>query len=444
MDRKFRLYFCYKILKKPWREKHFPMKHDYEVKDLKLSPEGIKRIEWSAREMPVVLSIRERFAKEKPFVKRRIGACLHVTSETANLAITLHAGGAQVYLCASNPLSSNDSVAAALVKEYGISVFAFRGESKEEYYRHLSAVLDAQPDILMDDGADLISHAHQRKGDYCRTILGGTEETTTGVLRFRNLEKEGKLLFPIIAVNEARTKYLFDNRYGTGQSTIDGLMRATNILLAGKKVVVFGYGWCSRGIAFHARGMGAVVIITEVEPLKALEAVMDGFLVMHSLEAAKVGDIFITATGCCSVLRKEHYQVMKDGAILANSGHFDVEIDIPALVTLSKKRRKVRENLEEFLLEDNRRIYLLAEGRLLNLAAAEGHPSAVMDMSFANQALSVEFLVFHGQQLKCHLYPVPEEIDREVARLKLAALGIKIDSLSPGQKRYLSSWELGT
>ena len=420
------------------------MKPDYEVRDLKLSSEGIRRIEWSAREMPVILSVRKRFAKDKPLKGRRVGACLHVTSETANLALTLQAGGAQVYLCASNPLSTNDRVAAALVKEYGLSVFAFRGENREEYYRHLSAVLKAGPEILMDDGADLISSAHRRDENYCRSIIGGTEETTTGVIRFRSLEKEGSLRFPIIAVNEARTKHLFDNRYGTGQSTIDGLMRATNVLLAGKKIVVSGYGWCSRGIALRARGMGGIVIITEVEPVKALEAAMDGFLVMKSLEAARLGDIFITATGCCSVFGKEHFGVMKDGAILANSGHFDVEIDIPALSAMSKKRTKVRENLEEFLLKDNRKIYLLAEGRLLNLAAAEGHPSAVMDMSFANQALSAEYLVLNGRKLKHALYPVPEEIDREIARLKLAALGIEIDTLSPRQKKYLSSWQLGT
>lgn len=417
---------------------------DFEVKDVNLSPEGVRRIEWSSREMPVLLSIRERFAKTKPLAGRRIGACLHVTSETANLAVTLQAGGAKVYLCASNPLSTSDAVAAALAKEYGVAVFAFRGEGKEDYYRHLSSVLEAKPEILMDDGADLISAAHKKDEAFCRSVLGGTEETTTGVIRFRNLEKEGRIRFPIIAVNEALTKHLFDNRYGTGQSTIDGLLRATNVLLAGKRVVVAGYGWCSRGIASRARGMGSIVIITEVDPLRALEAAMDGFQVMKAEEAAKIGDIFLTATGNRTIFRAEHFQRMKDGAILGNSGHFDVEIDIPALEKMSKSRRTIRENLEEFVLKDNRRIYLLAQGRLLNLAAAEGHPSAVMDMSFANQALSAEFLTLKSKTLKAALYPVPEEIDREVARLKLSALGIEIDTLTPEQKEYLSSWQLGT
>ncbi len=417
---------------------------DFEVKDIKLSSEGVRRIEWSGREMPVLFSIRERFEKTKPLAGRRIGACLHVTSETANLAITLQAGGARVYLCASNPLSTNDSVAAALAKEYGVAVFAFRGEERDDYYRHLSSVLEVKPEILMDDGADLISAAHQKDESFCRTVLGGTEETTTGVIRFRNLEKEGKIRFPIIAVNEALTKHLFDNRYGTGQSTIDGLLRATNVLLAGKKVVVAGYGWCSRGIASRARGMGSIVIITEVDPLRALEASMDGFQVMKSVEAAKIGDIFLTATGNRTIFREEHFRLMKDGVILGNSGHFDVEIDIPALDKMSKTRRTIRENLEEFQMKDGRRIYLLAQGRLLNLAAAEGHPSAVMDMSFANQALSAEYLTVKGKDLKPVLYPVPEAIDREVARLKLAASGIEIDTLTTEQEEYLSSWRLGT
>lgn len=416
----------------------------FEVKDIKLSSEGVRRVEWSGREMPVLFSIRKRFKKTKPLAGRRIGTCLHVTAETANLAITLQAGGARVYLCASNPLSTNDSVAAALAKEYGVAVFAFRGEKRDDYYRHLSSVLEAKPEILMDDGADLISAVHQKDEAFCRTVLGGTEETTTGVIRFRNLEKEGKIRFPIIAVNEALTKHLFDNRYGTGQSTIDGLLRSTNILLAGKKVVVAGYGWCSRGIASRARGMGSIVIITEVDPLRALEASMDGFQVMKSTEAAKIGDIFLTATGSRTVFRKEHFRLMKDGAILGNSGHFDVEIDIPALNKASKKRRTIRENLEEFEMNDGRRIYLLAQGRLLNLAAADGHPSAVMDLSFANQALSAEYLAVKGKNLKPILYPVPEAIDREVARLKLAASGIEIDVLTTEQEEYLSSWRLGT
>lgn len=416
----------------------------HDVKDLNDSPEGVNRIDWAAREMPVLLSIRERFAREKPLQDLRVSGCLHVTSETANLAITLKSGGAEVFLCASNPLSTNDSVAAALVKEYGINVFAVRGENRETYYQHLNATLDAKPHILMDDGADLISTAHQRDEAFCRSILGGTEETTTGVIRFANMEKAGKMRFPIIAVNEAQTKHLFDNRYGTGQSTIDGLLRATNLLLAGCKVVVAGYGWCSRGIAMRARGMGAVVIITEVDPLRALEALMDGFLVMKSTEAARVGKVFITATGNCSILREEHFRAMPDGAIMANSGHFNVEIDIPALEKMSKSRRRIRESVEEFLLPDGRRLYLLAEGRLLNLAAAEGHPSAVMDMSFANQALSAEYLVRKGREIKVGLYPVPADIDREVARLKLAASGTEIDTLTKEQNQYLSSWEQGT
>lgn len=415
-----------------------------EVKDLKLSSEGVTRIEWAGREMPVLLSIRQRFSQSKSLQGYRIGGCLHVTSETANLALTLQAGGAQVYLCASNPLSTNDSVAAALVKEYGISVFAFRGEDRDAYYRHLTAVLEQRPQVLLDDGADLISNAHQKEDEFCKNILGGTEETTTGVIRFRNLEKEGKIRFPIIAVNEALTKHLFDNRYGTGQSTIDGLLRATNLLLAGKKVVVAGYGWCSRGIATRARGMGSVVIVTEVDPLRALEAFMDGFLVMKATEAARIGDVFITATGNRAIFREEHFKIMKDGAILANSGHFDVEIDIPALEKMSTSRRQLRDNLEEFQIKDGRRLYLLAQGRLLNLAAAEGHPSSVMDMSFANQALSAEYLVQKGKTLSPGLYNVPEEIDREVARLKLAASGIEIDTLTPSQAEYLSSWRLGT
>ncbi|HNQ35183.1 MAG TPA: adenosylhomocysteinase [bacterium] len=417
---------------------------EFEIRDRGLVDEGVNRVEWAGREMPVLLSIRERFAQSHPFAGLRLGGCLHVTSETANLALALQAGGAEVFLCASNPLSTNDAVAAALAVKYGIHVHAVRGEDRDAYYRHLEAVLSARPSVLLDDGADLISQARRRDEAFCREVFGGTEETTTGVIRFRNLAREGRLRFPIVAVNEADTKHLFDNRYGTGQSTIDGLLRATNLLLAGRKVVVAGYGWCSRGIAQRARGLGAIVAVTEIEPVRALEALMDGFLVMPSLEAARFGDVFITATGNRSIFRAEHFRVMKSGAILANSGHFDVEIDIPALAGLSRARRLIRDQVEEFELSDGRRLYLLAQGRLLNLAAAEGHPSAVMDMSFANQALSAEHLVKNRGRIKPGLYPVPEEIDREVARLKLAASGVEIDRLTPDQEKYLSSWQEGT
>jgi adenosylhomocysteinase len=416
----------------------------YDVKDLSLAPQGRLRIEWAELEMPVLRLIRERFAREKPLQGIRLSACLHITTETANLARTLQAGGADVVLCASNPLSTQDDVAAALVVEYDIPVFAIKGEDHDTYYRHIAAALDHRPHLTMDDGADLVSTLHKERTELLSHVIGGTEETTTGVIRLRAMAKDGALRFPILAVNDALTKHLFDNRYGTGQSTIDGLIRATNILLAGKTVVVGGYGWCSRGIAMRARGMGANVIITEVDPLRALEAVMDGYRVMPMREAAKVGDIFVTSTGNIHILDTPHFEVMKDGAILANSGHFNVEINIPALEALSTSRRKVREFVEEFRLKDGRRLYLLGEGRLINLAAAEGHPASVMDMSFANQALGAEYMAKHGRDLKPQVYPIPEEIDREIARLKLQAMGVEIDTLTPEQARYLESWQEGT
>jgi len=417
---------------------------DYHVKDLSLADEGLRLIEWAEMEMPVLRMIRERFSKERPLSGLRIGACLHVTTETANLVRTLKAGGAQVWLCASNPLSTKDEVAAALVKHFDIPVFAVRGEDRDTYYQHIKMVLDARPHITIDDGADLVSTLHRERPDQAKEILGGTEETTTGVIRLRALSAEGRLLYPIIAVNDALTKHLFDNRYGTGQSTIDGILRATNRLLAGSNFVVCGYGWCGKGLAMRARGMGARVIVAEVDPLKALEAVMDGYLVMPMEEAAEVGDFFVTVTGNKGVIRKEHFLKMKDGAIVANSGHFDVEIDIPALKEISRGVRVIRHEVEEYTLHDGRRIYLLAQGRLVNLACAEGHPSAVMDMSFANQALCVEYLVKEQGRLERKVYPVPQEIDRMVARLKLSAMGIRIDELTPEQERYLSSWEEGT
>jgi adenosylhomocysteinase len=417
---------------------------EFHVKDLSLADEGLRLIEWAEMDMPVLRQIRERFAAEKPLKDVRIGACLHVTAETANLVRTLKEGGAEVYLCASNPLSTKDEVAAALVKHFEVPVFAIRGEDRDTYYKHIKAVLDAKPHITIDDGADLVSTLHKERPEQAAEIIGGTEETTTGVIRLRALATEGKLLYPIIAVNDALTKHLFDNRYGTGQSTIDGILRATNRLLAGSYFVVCGYGWCGKGLAMRARGMGARVIVTEVDPLKALEAVMDGYLVMPMDEAAKLGDFFVTVTGNKSVIRREHFLKMKDGAIVANSGHFDVEIDIPALRELAKSVRTIRSEVEEYTLQDGRKVYLLAQGRLVNLACAEGHPSAVMDMSFANQALSVEYLIKNRGKLKREVYPVPPEIDRMVARLKLSSMGIKIDELTPEQVRYLSSWEEGT
>jgi len=415
----------------------------YHIKDISLAPEGKKKTEWAAQEMPVLKLIRERFAKEKPLQGIRISACLHITSETANLALTLKAGGADLVLCASNPLSTQDEVAAYLVEE-GIPVFAIRGEDRETYYRHIYAALEHRPHITIDDGADLVSTLHKERTELLDGVIGGTEETTTGVIRLKAMARDGALRYPIIAVNDALTKYLFDNRYGTGQSTIDGILRATNVLLAGKTFVVAGYGWCSRGIAMRARGMGANVIVTEVNPLRALEALMDGYRVMPMREAAKIGDIFVTSTGDINVIDREHFLVMKDGAILANSGHFNVEINIPALEELAVEKIRIRPNVDQYILPDGRRINLLAEGRLVNLAAAEGHPSAVMDMSFSNQALSVAYLVKNGRSLEKKVYPVPKEIDEEVARLKLKSLGVEIDTLTPEQERYLSSWEEGT
>jgi len=417
------------------------MKSD--VKDLSLSSAGIIRIDWAEREMPVLRSIRERFAREKPLKGMRIAACLHVTTETANLMRTLEAGGAELAVCDSNPLSTQDDTAAAMVQEYGISVYAIKGEDNDTYYKHINAVLDLKPTITMDDGADLVSTIHKEQQGLAGNIVGGTEETTTGCIRLNSLAQQGKLLYPIIAVNEADTKHFFDNRYGTGQSTIDGITRATNILWAGKKVIVCGYGWCGRGVAMRARGLGGHVIVTEVDPIRALEAVMDGYPVMTVAEAAKIGDIFITLTGDISVLDREHFAVMKDGAIVANSGHFNVEIDIEALESLSQSKRTLRPFIDEYTTKDGRRILLIGEGRLVNLAAAEGHPASVMDMSFANQALCAEYLS-KGNKAEPGVYNVPQEIDREVGRLKLASMGIRIDTLTAEQNRYLNSWEMGT
>jgi len=415
----------------------------HDIKDPALAEAGRQRIEWAAREMPVVKQIRERFTAEKPLKDIRISACLHITSETANLAVTLKEGGANVILCASNPLSTQDDVAAALV-EYDIPTNAIKEENEETYYKHINTALDNKPQLTVDDGADLVTTLHTKRIDLIKNVLGGTEETTTGVIRLRSLEKAGKLKYPIIAVNDAQTKYLFDNRYGTGQSTIDGITRATNILWAGKKVVVCGYGWCGHGITLRAKGLGSQVIVTEVEPLRALEAVMDGYQVMPLIEAAKVGDIFITIAGDKNVIDKAHLQVMKDGAILANSGHFNVEINIPALESLSHSKRRIRPFVDEYALDDGRNLYLLGEGRLINLAAAEGHPANVMDMSFANQSLCLEYIVKNKGRLKPKVYPVPEEIDKQVARLKLKSTGVNIDSLTPEQKEYLTSWQEGT
>jgi len=423
---------------------------DYEIKDINLAKKGKLRIEWAEDNMPVLSLIKDRFKREKPLKDINISACLHVTSETAVLMNTLKSGGAKISLCASNPLSTQDEVSASLVKDFKISVFAIKGEDKKTYYRHIKSCLAIRPDITMDDGADLVSTIHCSSLNVYRNIMGGTEETTTGVIRLRALDREKKLKYPIIAVNDAQTKYLFDNRYGTGQSTIDGILRATNKLIAGTNFVVCGYGWCSRGVAMRARGMGANVIVCEVSPLKALEAVMEGFKVMPLLSASKIGDIFVTTTGDINVITKKHFLLMKDGAILANSGHFNVEIDIPALKKISKKVRRVREYVEEYTIETSnqkpvtRRIYLLGEGRLINLASAEGHPASVMDMSFSNQALSVEYIRKNYKGLEKKVYKVPEEIDKDIAELKLKSMGIKIDKLTKEQKRYLSSWELGT
>jgi adenosylhomocysteinase len=440
---------------------------DYDVKDLGLAEKGRLRIEWAAMSMPVLKKIRERFAREKPLRGIRLSACLHVTTETASLVRTLKAGGAQVALCASNPLSTQDDVAASLVKDDNVSVFAVKGEDHATYYDHILSALKHRPNLTMDDGADLVGSLHfialkrwkdlekrirewgkslsekERKA-FLSGVLGGTEETTTGVIRLRSMERDGVLKFPIVSVNDANTKHLFDNRYGTGQSTVDGIIRATNRLLAGSNFVVSGYGWCGRGVAARAKGHGAHVIICEVDPLKALEAVMDGFPVMPMAKAAPIGDFFCTLTGDINVIRREHFLKMKDGAILANSGHFDVELDLPGLRAASKGRRQIREFVEEFTLRSGKRIYLLGEGRLINLAAAEGHPSSVMDMSFANQALCAEYMVKHHRTLKKSVYPVPVPIDREIARLKLQAMGAEIDSLTPEQEKYLTSWDMGT
>jgi adenosylhomocysteinase len=416
----------------------------FDVKDVGLAPEGLSRIEWSDRQMPVLAAIRERFEREQPLAGYRIAACLHVTSETANLMRTLKAGGGDIVLCASNPLSTQDDVAAALVDEYDVSVFAIKGEDNDTYYQHIEAAVDHKPQLTMDDGADVIGVLHSHRREQLGDIIGGTEETTTGVIRLRALERDGALGFPVIAVNDAKTKHFFDNRYGTGQSTIDGIVRATNILLAGRKFVVAGYGWCGRGVALRAKGMGALVIVTEVDPLRALEAAMDGYEVLPMERAAEVGDIFVTATGDKSVITGEHVTRMKDGAVLANTGHFNVEIEIPALRALATGTRTMRQFVDEFTLEDGRRIYLIADGRLVNLAAAEGHPAQVMDMSFANQALSAEYLVANAASLERRVYPVPEETDQEIARLKLATMGIEIDHLTEEQANYLASWDEGT
>jgi adenosylhomocysteinase len=438
-----------------------------DVRDLALAGRGKTRIEWADASMPVLRLIRERFAKEKPLKGVRLSACLHVTSETANLARTLTAGGAELVLCASNPLSTQDEVAASLAADYGVSVYAIKGEDHATYYDHIRAALAFRPNLTMDDGADLVSSllflalgrdaevdpvirqwakslsAEDRKALF-DGVIGGTEETTTGVIRLKAMEKAGVLRFPVVAVNEAKTKHFFDNRYGTGQSTLDGIVRATNLLVAGLNVVVAGYGWCGRGVAMRARGLGGQVIVTELDPTKAIEAVLDGFRVMTMAEAAPQGDIFVTVTGNKGVLREEHFRAMKDGAVICNSGHFNVEIDIPALEKLARERRPIREFVEEFRLQDGRRVHLLADGRLINLAAAEGHPASVMDMSFANQALAAEFMVRNHATLERKVYAVPEEIDREIARLKLASMGVKIDTPTPEQQKYMSSWEEGT
>ncbi|HJY85570.1 MAG TPA: adenosylhomocysteinase [Candidatus Acidoferrales bacterium] len=415
-----------------------------DVKDLGLAERGKRKIEWANQQMPVLQLIRKQFIKDQPFRGVRMAACLHVTSETANLAITLRDGGADVVLCASNPLSTQDEVAACLLKDYNIPTFAIKGEDNATYYAHINAALDSKPQITMDDGADLVTTLLTKRTDLVEQVIGGTEETTTGVIRLRAMAKDGTLKYPIIAVNDALTKHLFDNRYGTGQSTIDGILRATNLLIAGLKVVIAGYGWCGRGVAMRAKGLGADVIVTEVNPVRALEAVMDGFRVLPMSEAAKIGDIFITVTGNKGVLVADHFEKMKDGAVLANSGHFNVEIDIPALEKLASAKRPARPLVDEYVMRDGRRLYLLGEGRLVNLATAEGHPAAVMDMSFANQALSVEYLLKHASELQKQVYAVPEPIDRQIARLKLESMGVLVDRLTPDQEQYLASWSEGT
>ncbi len=417
---------------------------NFDIADISLAEKGQKRIDWAFMNMDVLNSIQNRFEKEKPLKGKTIGACLHVTTETANLAVTLKKGGADVYLCASNPLSTQDDVAAALVKHYDIPVFAINGEDRDTYYAHLNAVLDAEPQITMDDGADLVSTIHGKRQYMADSILGSTEETTTGVIRLKSMERDGVLLFPVIAVNDADTKHMFDNRYGTGQSTLDGIIRATNRLIAGSIFVVAGYGWCGKGLASRAKGMGANVVVTEANPLMALEAVMDGFRVMPMIEAAKIGDFFCTVTGDAHVLRKEHFEAMKDGAIVANSGHFDIEINVEQLREMAVSAKDIRDFVKEYKMPGGSRIYLLSEGRLVNLSAAEGHPSSVMDMSFANQALSAEYIVKNSKKLEKRVYKVPEDIDAQIARLKLQTLGVTIDKLTAEQEHYLSSWNIGT
>ena len=417
---------------------------DFDIKNIDLWNKGNLRIEWAAQSMAVLDQVRKRFAREKPLKGTRLGLCLHVTTETAQLARTLKAGGAEVLICASNPLSTQDDVAAALVKKDKIPCFCIKGEDRDTYYAHINAVLDAKPMMTMDDGADLVSVLHSERSDLLGNVLAGTEETTTGVIRLKAMAQDGALKYPVIAVNDAQTKHYFDNRYGTGQSTLDGIIRATNRLVAGTNFVVCGYGWCGRGVAMRASGLGGNVVVTEVDPLRALEAVMDGYRVMPIAEAAPIGDFFCTVTGDINVIRKEHFQKMKSGAIVANSGHFNVELDLPGLDQISKKRRQVRDFVEEFTLETNRKIYILGDGRLINLAAAEGHPSSVMDMSFANQALAAEYVVKNRGKLELGVYSVPRDIDDEIARLKLKSMGIKIDTLTKEQEKYLSSWEMGT
>jgi len=414
------------------------------VKSLELADQGRRRIEWANQSMPVLQTIRKEFIKNQPLKGIRVAACLHVTTETANLMITLRDGGAEIALCASNPLSTQDDVAAALTRDFGISTFAIKGEDEASYYSHIQAALDHKPHMTMDDGCDLVTVLHTKRKDVLDNVIAGTEETTTGVVRLHAMAKQGILRYPVVAVNDALTKHMFDNRYGTGQSTLDGVIRCTNVLLAGSKFVVAGYGWCGRGLALRARGMGADVIVTEIDPTRAIEAVMDGYRVMSMSEAARIGDIFVTVTGNKSVIRQEHFELMKNGALVANSGHFNVEIDIPALERMASSKRQTRDLVEEFAMKDGRKIYILGEGRLINLAAAEGHPASVMDMSFANQALAAEYLVQHHASLEKKVYSVPQELDRRVARLKLESMGVKIDRLTPDQEEYLASWSEGT
>jgi adenosylhomocysteinase len=417
---------------------------NYDVKDIKLAKDGLLRIEWANQSMQVLNNIKKKFAKEKPLKRVRIAACLHVTTETASLMQTLKAGGAQITLCASNPLSTQDDVAASLVKHDKISVFAIKGEDNKTYYKHIHSALDIKPQYTMDDGADLVSTIHSEHPELIKGVLGGTEETTTGIIRLKSMAADGVLQYPIIAVNDAKTKHFFDNRYGTGQSTMDGIIRATNRLIAGSNFVVCGYGWCGKGLALRARGMGANVIVTEIDPTAALEAVMDGLTAMPIRQAARIGDFFCTVTGNINVIRKEHFQIMKDGAIVANSGHFNVELDLKGLESIAKSRRTIRPFVEEYVLKNGHCINVLGDGRLINLASAEGHPSSVMDMSFANQALSIEYMVKNKQRLENNVYPVPEEIDRAIAREKLISMNVKIDRLTPEQKKYLASWSFGT